>query len=107
MDTANSTSCNLNISRGDWDYLWGQTSAIDRRVSWLEEYEDCTARKADIDAFAIQHYKLKKLLELIYESLGVAPYDSYGNLRPDEEILADLAVAFMKINISIDDVLGE
>lgn len=98
MDTANSTSCNLNISRDDWDYLWGQTSTIDSRVSYLN---------ADVDTVATQYYKLKKLLELIYESLGVAPYDSYGNLRPDEDILADLAVALMKINISIDDVLGE
>lgn len=107
MDTAGSTSCNLNISRYDWDCLCERASAIDRRVIWLEEHEDCTASKADVDTVAIQHYKLKKLLELIYESLGVAPYDSYGNLRPDEDILADLAVAFMKINISIDDVLGE
>lgn len=107
MDTAGSTSCNLNISRDDWDYLCERASAIDRRVIWLEEHEACTASKADVDTVAIQHYKLKKLLELIYESLGVAPYDSYGNLRPDEDILADLAVAFMKINISIDDVLGE
>lgn len=107
MDTANSTSCNLNILRDDWDYLWEHTLSTDRRVSRLEEYEDYTASKADVDAVTIQSYKLKKLLELIYESLGVAPYDSYGNLRPDEEILADLAVAFMKINISIDDILGE
>jgi hypothetical protein len=107
MDTANSTSCNLNILRDDWDYLWEHTLATDRRVSRLEEYEDCTASKADVDAVTIQSYKLKKLLELICESLGVAPYDSYGNLRPDEDILADLAVAFMKINISIDDILGE
>lgn len=107
MDTANSTSCNLNISRDDWDYLWGQTSAIDSRVSWLEEYEGYTARKADIDTVVEQCYKIKKQLDLIYKSLGVEPYDSYGNLRLDEEILADLAVAFMKINISIDDILGE
>lgn len=107
MNSVNSTSYNLDISRDDLDRLYDYAINTESRVSWLEEYKDNMASKAYVDAIDIKYYKLEKLLELIYESLGVAPYDSYGNLRPDEEILADLAVALIKTNISIDDILGE
>lgn len=48
----------------------------------------------------------EKLINLLYQSIGVNPYDQYGNLRPDEDILSDLVAANLKIDISIDDIIG-
>lgn len=95
------------VSREDWEALCSYATHTDSRVNQLETRSSIFAYKPDVDTLVGQCYEIRKQLDLIYKSLGVAPYDSYGNLRPDEEILADLAVAFMKINISIDDVLGE
>lgn len=50
--------------------------------------------------------EVEKLIKLLYQSMGVNPYDEYGNLRPDEDILSDLVAANLKINISIDDIIG-
>lgn len=50
--------------------------------------------------------EVEKLIKLLYQSIGVNPYDEYGNLRPDEDILSDLIAANLKINISIDDIIG-
>ena len=30
--------------------------------------------------------EVEKLIKLLYQSIGVNPYDEYGNLRPDEDI---------------------
>jgi hypothetical protein len=50
--------------------------------------------------------EVEKLIKLLYQSIGVNPYDEYGNLRPDEDILSDLIAANLKIDISIDDIIG-
>lgn len=50
--------------------------------------------------------EVEKLVKLLYQSIGVNPYDEYGNLRPDEDILSDLIAANLKIDISIDDIIG-
>lgn len=50
--------------------------------------------------------EVEKLIKLLYQSIGVNPYDEYGNLRPDEDILSDLITANLKIDISIDDIIG-
>lgn len=60
----------------------------------LSDYIDNTTREVE------------KLINLLYQSIGVNPYDEYGNLRPDEDILSDLVAANLKIDISIDDIIG-
>lgn len=60
----------------------------------LSDYIDNTTREVE------------KLIKLLYQSIGVNPYDEYGNLRPDEDILSDLIAANLKIDISIDDIIG-
>lgn len=95
------------VPQEDWEALCNYAASTDSRVTQLETRNSIFAYKPDVDTLVGQCHAIRKQLDLIYKALGVEPYDSYGELRPDEEILADLAVALMRINISIDDVLGE
>ena len=95
------------VSQEDWHTLYNYAASTDSRVNQLETRSSIFACKPDVDTLVGQCHTIRKQLDLIYKSLGVEPYDSYGELRPDEEILADLAVALMRINISIDDIFGE
>lgn len=108
MNTVNTS--NFRITEEDWNYLYNNlynnATSAGNRISQLESNQDCFADKAEVYTIAAQCREIKKLLKLMYKSLGVEPYDKYGKLRPEEDILADLVVANAKINLTIDDMLG-
>lgn len=73
----------------------------------LSDYADSTSSGMTLSGYIDNATReVEKLINLLYQSIGVNPYDEYGNLRPDEDILSDLVAANLKIDISIDDIIG-